>query len=477
MFNRTQKYFFILFFFSSINFSLIAQNVNDALRFVQPGISGSARSLGMGNAFHALSDDVSGMMFNPAGTALVKKLEFAAGLDYFKFNNDAEFFGNQSEYSNSSTNLNQLGFIFPFPTVRGSMVVGIAYNRISDLTAALKFDGFNNDRNSMIQSLLDTDVPYDLYLTDNAGNTIIDGRLNQSGTILNSGALNNWTVNFATEVYHNLFVGGNLNFISGDYSYNREYYEDDTKNIYAGRETAPGFAFTNAFETFFLNSILKQEISGWDFKLGAIYQFGKLARIGTSIQFPKFLTIDEEFLVDGYSQFGDGTRKTLDPENYSDKVKYDIISPFSITAAISVSAVGLIVSAEANLIDYSQIEFKNPEGITEKYIGSINKDVKELLTAVANINLGIEYTLPVVGLRLRSGFILNPSPYKDDPSSFDRKYLTFGAGILADETIAVDVAYVHGWWENIGDNYGSDQSRTFQDITVNRLSLSFSYRF
>ncbi len=474
MFNKIKLVILTFTFFSITAHS---QNINDALRLATPGIGSSARAIGMGNSFLALADDASAIYFNPAGLGLIKRMEFMTGLDYFNFENNTTFFGKGSTYSNSSTQLNQLNFVFPFPTMRGSLVFALGYNQTHNFTSALKFDGYNSGNTSMIQTLLNTDIPYYLYLTDSLGATIINGKLNQSGKILQSGSLDNWSFAGAVEVYKNLFVGGTLNLTSGEYDYSRDYYEDDTKGIYDNVELSPGDPFTKDLRTFYLNSILKWEVSGWDFKLGMLYQLDKTARFGASIQFPKSFTVKEKFAVDAMSEFGDGTKKYIEPEDFEDKVEYDIVSPFELSAGGSVSLYGLILSAEATMIDYTQTEFENPVGLTEQFISGLNSDIKDNLRSITNYNLGAEYTFPNIGLRLRGGYFVQPSPYQNDPKDYDKKYLTGGIGFLIDKTISIDLAYTKGYWNEIGDNYGSNVSRTAQDISANKMQISFSYRF
>ena len=468
-----------------------AQNITDALRVSESGLGVGARALGMGNAYNAISDDGSAMYFNPAGLGMMKRLEVSGGLDYLNFTNDATLFNNKTNYSSSATNFNQISFVFPFPTLRGSLVFGMAYNKNKDLTSALKFDGFNIGSHSMVQYLEDAksplddqsyknSIPYNLYLSDDTGKvSVINGKLNQSGITLQEGGLESWTFSSSMEVSKNMYVGASLNVNSGTFKSNREYFEDDTKGIYANVETAPGNAFTKNFTTFYRNDVLDWEISGWDLKVGTIYQLSKIARFGATVQFPKTFTIKETYTFDAHSEFG-GNIVDLpsDLKDYlSDKVEYDITTPFVLTGAASVNVKGLILSAEATLTDYSQTEFSNPKGISTSYFAGLNKDMKELLRAVAALNIGVEYTIPEVGIRVRGGFISQPSPYKGDPSDFGKKYLTGGVGFLADETFAIDVAYAHGWWKTYGDNYGTDLSRVYQDISNDKMLVTFSYRF
>jgi hypothetical protein len=463
---------------------VFSQNANDALRVTYSGFGSSARALGMGNSYTALSDDASAAFFNPAGFGLIRKIELSGGFSYLRFKNQAQFFGDSTEYSNSNTSFNRASLAIPVPTKQGSLVFGLSYHNNAEFTGALKFSGINNS-NSWINyySLQNNNVPYDLYLSyplyDSQDNYIkdttnINGGLNQSGDIINSGYINNWTVSGATEVIKNLFVGANVNFAVGKYESNNEYYEDDINSIYQG-ETSPGEPQTTDFQTFYLNRLLKWEVNGWDVKLGMIYQLDN-ARFGVTVQFPKDYNINEEFIVNGRSDY---SRRSyyLDSHDYSDEVEYKIKTPYEVSAGLSLNLVGLVISGDATLIDYSQINFENVSGLSGSYVSELNKNIKQQLKPVVNFNVGAELTLLFLGLRLRGGLFVRPSPYVEDDKSFDKKYLTAGVGILAQETFGIDVALVHGWWKDFGDNYGTNLSRTYQNITVDQILLTTTIRF
>ncbi len=460
-----------------ISFStLVAQNYNDALRLGMPGLGSNARALGMGNSFISMSDDASAAYFNPAGLGLLKKMEFSGGLSFYSFNNNVTLFNNAIDDNSNKTDLNRVSFAFPYPTLRGSLVFGLSYHKTKDFNSTMKFDGFNPENHSRIQFLnQSTFIPYDLYLTDEDFNTPISGQLNQSGGILNSGSINNWTLSGAIEVHRNLYVGANFNIVSGSFTSDYDYYEDDTMNNYEG-ETAAGDPLTTDFRTFHLNQLIDWNLSGWNAKVGFLYQVENIARIGATVQFPKSYTIKEDFTVSGSSEFRDWSI-SLNSADYSDKVQYDIVTPLEIAAGISANFQGFVVSAEATLIDYSQMKFDNGDGISPTRISEMNKDIKDLLTAVFNYNLGLEYNIPMTGVRLRGGYFVQPSAFKDDPSEYERKYLTAGLGYIIDGMIGIDLGYAYGWWEDFGDNYGTDLSRTFQEIKVHNFMLTTTYRF
>ncbi len=454
------------------------QNVNDAVRLGFPGLGANARALGMGNSYIGLSDDASAAYFNPAGFGLLKRMEISGGLQYTNFDNKTDFFNNSTSYSNSSTTLDRINFAFPFPTTRGSLVFGLSYHTTKDFTGAVKFNGFNDGNTSLIQSLLSgpypSDIPYQLYLADSSYNTRINGNLNQSGTILNSGAIKNWTFSGAIEADKNLFIGLNLNIITGSFTSNNNYYEDDTGGFYG--QVDPTDPYHTDFQTFNLNRVLDWDLSGWDAKLGILYQMRDIARFGLTVQFPKSYDIKEKFTVNGYSDFA-SERISLTSSDYSDQVEYNITTPFELGAGFSVNLKGLIVSLQGTLIDYSQLKFEDINGLGAQTVEQINQDIKDQLTAIFNYNLGFEYTFPVIGLRLRAGYIAQPSPYRGDPSEYDHQYVTGGIGFLAHETIGLDLGVAHGWWKDYGDNYGTNVSRTNQDVTVNKIILTATYRF
>ena len=325
--------------------------------------------------------------------------------------------------------------------MRGSLVFGLSYHTTKDLTGTLKFDGYNPNNNSFILSLRNdvpdtTSIPYFLFLTNGGADSVIQGQLNQSGNKLESGNINNWTFSGAIEISENVFIGANLNIIAGTFDSNNDYYEDDTHHFYDTTETAPGYPNTKDFKTFHLQRLLNWDISGWDLKLGFLYQISSFSRIGLTVQFPKTYAIKEKFDLHATSEFNNFSPA---PYDYNDKVEYDIITPFELAGGFSINFKGLIFSTQLSIIDYSQLKFNNAQGLSESYIAEQNKNIKDLLGSVVNYNLGVEYTIAPLGIRLRGGYMAQPSPYKGDPSSYDHQYVTGGIGFLADETIGLDL--------------------------------------
>ena len=438
----------------------------------------------MGNAYTALSNDFSASLFNPAGYAFVKRTEFSGSIDYNSFKNNTTFFNNKTNFSNSMTNLNQAGFVFPFPTYQGSFVLAFGFNQIKKFDGAVKFSGFNSSNNSMIQDLTDynddiayeTGVSYPLY--DNNNNyikdtTVISGHLNQSGNIINDGRLNSWTFSGAVEFQKDFYLGVSVSRISGDFKRDREYWEDDVNNYYPmSLQLDPNYPETADFQTFYFNDIIRWDISAWDFTFGLIAKLDDNLNFGFTLKLPRYYTIRETYNVDAHADFGTGQQYYLDPP-IENKVEYKISTPTEFSAGVAYSESNLTFTFDAKMIDYTQMQFKS--GLDEGSISGNNRDIKDLFTTVLNLNTGIEYIIPNIGLALRAGFMWLPSPFKADPSEYDKKVATVGLGFETNKNIAFNIGYAYGWWKNFGDNYGSDLSRTYQDITHSNLIMGIKY--
>ncbi len=465
----------------SLSLESSAQNIGDALRLASPSYSTNARSLGMGNSYLSVSDDATAMFFNPAGLGFVKRMELTAAMDYYKYSNTTTFFGEKSDYSNSKTGVSQFAFVFPFPTYQGSFAVGLSYHQIKNFTGAMQFDGFNTE-STMTSDLANSDyqasrdIPYYLELSDSLDNTQLTNKLQQYGSSLKSGTLDNWNIAASMEIAKNLFIGATLGISSGKYESNSSFTEADLRGIYDTISTNPlNPALTKKFSYFGVDNVINWELSGSEFTFGLLYQLKQLGRVGFTIAFPKSYTIKENFSTSITCAFGTGF--IPDPLSREYSMEYDITTPFVFSGGGSINIAGVIASADISFTDYTETQFSNASGINVQDIAYLNKSIKEALRSTLNYNLGAEYILTDTGLRLRGGYFIQQSPYKDDPTTFDKKFLTFGLGFLVDDNLSIDFAYMHGWWKDYGDNYGTNLSRTYQEIKVNRFSASFSYRF
>ena len=464
-----------------------AQNYTDALLLSEPGLYSSARALSLGNSYTALSDDFSAVLFNPAGLGLVKKLGLSASINMYSYDNTVSFRGSNSNSLQNTVNLNQIGFTYPVPTLRGSLVFALGYNRTKEFNTITEFDGYNSSNTSMIQHITgdindvvpitnDVLLAYEIrdphtddYIRDT---TLINGLLNQSGKTKSQGSIGKWSFAGATEIAEGLFIGGTFNILSGSYKRDRDYYEDDTKDIYGTNlELVPGNSSTKDFQTFYFNDIIDWDISGWDFKLGILYDWENFVRFGADVKFPSYYNIKESYYVNASSEFGTTNFYELSSP-IIDNVEYKIKTPFEYSAGASVKVLIFTLSGGVKLMDYTQMEFT--EGLGKEYRIERNKEIGDLFRTAVTYNLGAEIKLPHLPVWGRIGTMYMQSPYSGDPTEFDKKYLTAGVGVLLGNVFKIDFGYAYGWWKDFSDNYGSNVSRTQHNINVHNIILNIS---
>ncbi len=465
-----------------------SQNFNDVLRLSEPGLQSSARALGMGNSFIAVDDDYSAVYFNPAGLGLIKRFEIAGSMNFNSYNNQTSFFQNSIDAARTNFEFNQLGVVAPIPTIKGSWVIAFGYNKSKDFNRTIEFDGFNGSNNSLIQDItgiyndeipLTNSIGLAYEVRDSEGDylrdtSLIAGRLNQSGKIKREGNVGNWSAAASVEISKGLYIGGTLSFLSGTFKSISDYYEDDTQNLYnTSVQLDPNDSRTADFESFYMNDVIDWDLSGWDFKIGLLYQFNRKARFGVNIKFPSYYTIEELYSYKAESEFGTGT--IFEISELTDKIEYQVKTPFELSVGLSSKLLFGIVSGQITVIDYKQMGFT--DGLGLQYRVEKNNEIEDLFRTTLNFNVGAEIKVPILPLRGRVGFIYNQSPYLDDPAKFDKKYFTLGAGIILGSKVSLDIGYAHGWWQNYGDNYSSEVSRTFQDISVDKIIMSISSRF
>ncbi len=465
---------------------LLAQFPEDALRLSYPGLGVGAKSLGMGGAFIGVADDFTATFWNPSGLAQQRHYEISGGLSHISYGNTSTFFNQSTDFSNSATSINNFGIVLPVPATRGSLVFGFGYNRATDFTSALAFDGFN-PRSSMILSLtpsttlppkgsdarrqfLDNNIPFQLYLAniDTVRDVLfplVSDSVNQRGTVLEGSGINHWSVAGAIDIARNFSIGATLTFISGSYFYDRNYIEEDTKNVYH-------FAPPYDFKRLILDNRIDWDLTGYGFKIGAMYRVKDAARLGVTVKFPTIYTVKERFNTGGQSFFKNGDQFSTSVGGSSE---YDVHTPYVFGGGFSFNVAGFALAGDAEYTDWTQMEFKNP---TSNIIDLLkeNSTIKSLFRSTTNLRGGVEYRIPGADISLRGGFIYNPSPFKGDPSSFDQKFITGGIGFLVQESIALDIAYAHGYWKTFHVNYDAS-SRTDEDVKTDNVFFTIAYRF
>jgi len=460
----------------------LAQFPEDALRFATPGRGVGARAIGMGGAYTGVASDYSALFWNPAGLAQLEHGEFSLGISHLNFNDKSTYIGTTQSYDNNATQLNALGIVYPVPVRRGSLVFAFGFNRQSNFTTGVSFQAFN-PTNSIIQTYNRDGTPvsgrpsgvaWELYLADTMRNaqgklvyySPIVNRVTQIGKVLEGGGLNNWSAGGAVDIARNVAVGLTLSYVSGTYTYDRAYQERDDRNIY----TSPVNGSPLQFDQFTQDDFVESDLTGFNAKLGLMYHVPDRFRFGIAVKTPTTLRIKESFGTTFKAYFDNGDVVSPEPSNNTNE--YDVVTPWVFSAGASIAVHDLLLSGDVEYTDWTQVKFEN----ANPDVLALNKRIKDLFRATANLRGGAEYDLTSIGVRLRGGFIYNTSPFRGDPSSFDQKFVTAGIGVLLSEDTMLDLSYARGWWKTFRYNY-SGSPPLFENIATNNFALTFSYRY
>ena len=471
-----------------------AQYAEDVLRFSQFGLGVGSRTLGMGNAAVGTVNDFTSLFWNPAGLALDRNYEFSIGMSNNAISNDATYLGSTESSNKSATNLNNLGLVYPVATSRGSLTFGFGFGRVANYNNTSSFSGFNPN-SSLVQSMaplpstdlsgytqsdlqdfLNNNPAFSMFLADTvrspAGNLLLvpldTGRVQQSAAVVEGGGLNHWTFGGAVEIAKDLMVGASLNFVSGTYTYDRQFTEQDVQGVY-------NYPYPFNFNKFTYETSFTSDLSGFNALFGLMLKKQGRYQVGLTIRTPTHFEINETYGDNGHSYFTSGPSVEYPYDESKDS--YSITTPFVFSGGVSIQATDwLLLAGDAEYTDWTQMQFdtNDPTLLDE------NRYIQSSMRATWNLRGGAEVTLWSLGLRLRGGYIWNPSPYIGDPSSYDQIYYTGGLGYDLDENVTLNAAVAIGKWSTFRNVYTANSvtySTSNENINSNTVIIGLSYRF
>ena len=136
---------------------VLAQNVDDALRYSQIFYQGTARFMAMGSAFTALGGDMSTLSQNPAGLGVFRSSEISISPQLYHIKSRSNFHGVSEDYL-YNFNLGQAGIVTSLisnnkPSGLISLNFGYSFNKTNNLNSITRIQGTGT--NSMTDSWAD----------------------------------------------------------------------------------------------------------------------------------------------------------------------------------------------------------------------------------------------------------------------------------------------------------------------------------
>ncbi len=423
------------------------------------------RAMGMGGAFVGVADDFTAMYWNPAGLAQMQRREVQVSFLRNSRANDSIFNGTPGSSELTNTRFGSLGFVYPYPVYRGSLVLAAGLTRIKDFDWSLNHKG---DEDGLAA----------------------DHAFQHEGELALAG------VSAAIDVSPAVSLGATLGLVSGENEAVNEFDWADPQDEFFEQRFLARDTFTDEYQWTpyaVLGAMLRTPRDKLRYRLGATFATGGTHKIryvfrGASSygkQDPCQHLLPEatpdSFLEGDYSSItcDDGTVGEF-PEAVV-RSAYELSLPFEFGVGASAEALpGLTLAGSLHLAEWSQSEYKGADEHGLRADTSFETQYRDVL----RYHFGVEYQVPIVALDLRAGYFVDPIPFvgprdpgSDDPPlriEEDRRFITLGAGILLDEAVQVDLAWVRGAFKQVEEYSGNELS---EDYAINRLVVGVGYNF
>lgn len=388
-----------------------------------------ARAMGMGGAYLAVAEDFTATYWNPAGLAQIRRMEVYGGLSRQTFWNDAVYFGADRSDELSNTRLDGLGAVLPYPTYRGSLVFALGFVRTHNFDTTVRIDGYN-DR----------------------------AQFYKEGREKDEGGLGIYTLSGAVDVSPSTSLGISLNVWDGEDEFSHELTSTDVEDAHP--DTA------ELYERFWWSD----EYDGVNLKFGALIRGPSDLRFGATISTWLTYEISEKWGEEFELVPSDEGRDVVQ----GDAPLYKVRIPLQFGLGASWSPGNLTLAADAAYSEWKQSSYRGSPPVP----GLTDEVFEERYENTLRYHLGAEVALPSLAAKLRAGYYSDPIPFvgprgEDEPEIVierDRRFFSVGAGVLIDEVLEVNAAYVFGGYEQ-------REGALTEDVEIGRIFVSAAYRW
>ena len=441
---------------------LTSQSASEAIRLLENEMGFGARSLGMGGANIALGDDPSDMYWNPAGLAGIINKTFYIETNNLNYNNN-------TTYLDQTTNnplqkfgqFNGFGIAYPIPTVRGSMVVAVGYNRILNYDALMSFSGF---------SLQDNTLDFPINIDGVEKNYQFSKKVQRSEQVISNGGMEQLTFSFGIALSPTISGGISFSRLTGKEEYEFKFSQEDLQNTYS--------QFPADFNQYNLKQSLITKTSGWNIRGGLRSSLNEWLRFGIALSLPYTINVKEQHGTDEKLTFDNGDKSDATVTGYYD---YKVHAPLNGDVGMALISENLAISASLRFKDWGATEFNldNLSRNSDDY--ALLEEENSVLTfqyrPVMQLRVGVEYLKEFndsFGITFRAGGGLIPSP--DGDSKEDKSYTTIGLGMPIGNAIMLDAAYIFSQWKKKSRDWYTPAGAT-EEVQSDRLLVNFSYLF
>ncbi|MFZ4106952.1 OmpP1/FadL family transporter [Flavobacterium sp.] len=431
--------------------SIQAQDINDAMRFAQTDLNGTARFKAMGGAFGAVGGDFSALNINPAGSLIFANNQVGLTLTNFNDSNNSNYFGTSTSARKNSLDLNQAGAVFVFNNQDTQsdwrkFAFTINYENAKNLDNNIFSEGTNpnnsvdkyflsyangvslgtlnnyyfdelyyNEQQAYLgyNSYIINAVPLAIDPTNNTNpniNTYTSGvapggNYYQKNRIKSNGYNSKVSFNFAAQYTDKWLFGINLNSHFLDYRKSSSFYESNSNSKFNTGSTVDVIRFNNDLYTYG---------SGFSLQLGTIFKPVKEIRLGIAYESPTWYKLTDELSQRiSTSVYGLSTSPnsyssvTTDPNTTMIFAPYNLQSPGKWTGSFAyIFGKRGLISLDLSSKSYGTTTYRPKGDFT-----STNTFMANNLTNATEVRIGGEYKIKKISLR--GGYRYEQSPYKN----------------------------------------------------------------
>jgi long-subunit fatty acid transport protein len=395
----------------------------------------------MAGAYVAIADDYEALVHNPAALARVSRLELSGTVEQRAPRQEVTYLNRPEVSRVTKTKIHALGFAYPFPVYRGSFVVGMSYDRAIPLDSE--------------------------YYRAGAGGGV---GLEQE-SIIEEGSVGAWTSGVAFDLSPTLSLGASGTVLAGSSRRDRTFHYGQWQERNGDFEAT--ISTTN------------MDIDAVTGTLGALLRPFEFVRAGIVLHLPETHTLKGRITEDTqrYQVAGD-TLDYRDEYRFEDKVKLPLRISLGLAAAPGGALTGLTVTGQADLADWTQIDYAGPIRTADRQYA---------YRSVTDLRVGIEYARELattsdsrLPLRLRAGFASIPVPYRlvvtdvfqglYDTAQFapNRTMLSAGFGLGLDPNTTIDAAWTRTKFERSGRSSAGAVTREM--VSENSILVGLTFR-
>ena len=429
------------------------------LSTIQPG--GTARSIGIANAFGALGADAGSLGINPGGMGLYRTSEVSLTPSFEVNSVLSAYEGTAASDIKSRLFFNNIALILNSPSKSGgdwrSSTFGVVYDRkathhwsrqaeaVNVPTSIL--DGFAAGANGYYPSELFDGLPYTSGLAyeaygidpfnpgDSLNTTYVaalpqGATVSQQHTIETSGSTNNTAFFYSGNYMDRLYIGASLGIVGFRY-----------KSTTTHTETTLDEAINLKSLTW--NENLLTTGNGLDVKIGAVGRVSDRFRAGIAFHSPMFTQLNDVYNTELRTNFAvapDSVNRSFDKSSKDAAFNYRIHSPWraTVSAAYFAGTHGL-VSVDYEYANYANARLRASNKLVDPYdYGPENREIKAAFRAVHTVRAGTEWRAGKWYVRAGWGFV--PNAYVVNDLRHADAMQTYAGGLgYRSEHVSVDL--------------------------------------